>query len=102
MPLEPALEEFRKRKKSPRLPLKDLLGLDPDGADFRLSEVAAGKADAPLLVGVNGIEAPVWEGEKEFVRALSRQGISLAAVDPRGVGALRPALEVKGHGYGDP
>src|SRR5205814_95754 len=97
-----ALEEFRKRKKAPRVPLKELLGLDPDRADFRLSEIAAGKADSPLVLCVNGVEGPGWEGEKEFVRGLSRQGIGVAAVDPRGVGRLRPPLEVKGHDYADP
>jgi dienelactone hydrolase len=98
-----AAEEFRKRKKSPKVPLKELLRLDPELSDVHLTEVAAGGKGGPAhVLFVNGIEAPDWREEKGVLRALARQGAGVMVVDPRGVGRLRPALEVKGHPYGDP
>jgi dienelactone hydrolase len=102
-PLLPlALEEFRKRPQRPRVALKDLLRLDPESADFRLPRVAEGKAGASLVVCVNGNEAPDWRKETAFLQALSGAGLGVAVLDPRGVGELRPPLEVKGHDYADP
>jgi dienelactone hydrolase len=103
-PLLPlAVEEFRKKKKPPQVSLKELLGLDPARADVRLTEVAAGGKDAPVhFLCINGIEAPDWREEGAWLRALARRGAGVTVVDPRGVGQLRPALEVRGHTYGDP
>jgi hypothetical protein len=56
-----ALEEFRrcaKKSSRPRVALKDLVGLDPERADFRLTKTdAVGKPDKPHVLCVNGIEA---------------------------------------------
>ncbi len=103
-PLLPlALTEFRKRKPAPRVSLKDLLRLDPKQADVRLTEVSAGDKNAHVhFLCLNGIETPDWREAKDFLNALSRQGAAVTVIDPRGVGALRPALEVRGHAYSDP
>jgi dienelactone hydrolase len=97
-----ALEEFRNKKKTRRVPLKDLLARDSEQADFEWTEIAAPKKAATLVLCVNGNEAPDWRQEKEFLRTLADQGMAVAVVDPRGVGRLRPRLEVKGHTYDDP
>src|SRR5207302_581007 len=55
-----------------------------------------------LVICVNGNESRAWQEEKEFLTALERRGFSVAAVDPRGVGTLRPDLSVRGHDYADP
>jgi dienelactone hydrolase len=103
-PLLPlAALEFRKRKKSPRVPLKDLLRLDPDHSDHHLTEIDAdGKASPAHVLCVNGNEGQDWREESAFLCALCQEGLGVTVVDPRGVGRLRPALEVKGHAYGDP
>jgi dienelactone hydrolase len=102
-PLLPlALEEFRKRPRRPHVPLKDLLRLDADSADFRLTRVADGKAGGSLVLCVNGNEAPDWRKETAFLDALAGAGLGVAVLDPRGVGELRPPLEVKGHDYANP
>jgi dienelactone hydrolase len=103
-PLLPlAVEEFRKRKKPPPVALKELLRLDPALADVRLTETAAGGKDAPAhFLCVNGIEASDWREEVAWLRTLARGGAGVTVIDPRGVGRLRPALEVRGHAYGDP
>src|SRR4029079_1785052 len=93
----------RKQKERPRVALKDLLGMDPDRADFHLTKSDAGKPGRPHVVCVNGNEAAGWESEEAFVTALGKAGCGVTIVDPRGVGKLRPAgLEVKGHAYADP
>jgi dienelactone hydrolase len=98
-----AVEEFRKRQPAPRRALKDLLRLDPELADFQLTEIALPEnAEQTLLVCLNGIESADWREEKDFLSALTKQKIAVALLDPRGVGQLRPDLEVKGKAYGDP
>ncbi|MBY0523571.1 MAG: acetylxylan esterase [Gemmataceae bacterium] len=97
-----AVEQFKKRKPTPRVPLKDLLRLDPEQADFHLQTVAAPAAGRPLVVAINGIDAPAWNDNKTLATALKDSGTSFVIVDPRGVGKLRPDLSVKGREYGDP
>lgn len=105
-PLLPlALELFQKRKDKPaKVPLKALLGLDPDMADFHLTPTdAAGKPGKPHIICVNGVEAAGWQTEAAFITACGKAGYGVTVVDSRGVGKLRPAkLEVKGHDYADP
>jgi cephalosporin-C deacetylase-like acetyl esterase len=103
-PLLPlALSQFRKEKKRPRRPLKDVLLLDPDQADYRLAEAAwPGRKSKTLVLCVNGVEAPDWREEKALVRALARNGCGVLCLDPRGVGPLRPPLAVRGRPYADP
>lgn len=105
-PLLPlARELFEKRKDKPRpVPLKELLGLDPDLADYQRTKTdAAGKPGGPLVVCVNGNESPGWETEAGFLAALGKADVGVTVIDPRGVGKLRPAgLAVKGHEYADP
>ncbi len=100
-----ALEEFDNRKKSVRQPssLVDLLRLDTNEADFRTVEIARGApANQTLIACINGNETRPWQDEKGFLQALAKGGSSVVAIDPRGVGALRPALGVRGHDYADP
>src|SRR5439155_20616168 len=59
-------------------------------------------ANKTLIVCVNGNETGGWQDEKDFVQALDRRGYRVVAVDPRGVGKLRPGLAVKGRAYADP
>jgi dienelactone hydrolase len=103
-PLLPlALEEFRARGDRPRVPLEDLLRMDPGRAEFRLDRIAEGGGEgSPLVLCVNGNETPDWRREDAFLRALADGGCAVAIVDPRGVGALRPAMEVRGYSYDDP
>jgi hypothetical protein len=100
-----ALEEFDSRKKPPRdrKTLLDLLRLDPQDADFRITEVAAGKgADRTLVLCINGNESRPWQEEKTFLEALQQRGHAVVVIDPRGIGTLRAKLNVKGHDYADP
>ena len=102
-PLLPlALEEFNKKKKPPRMPLRDLLRLDPERAHFHATAVVAAREGKALVVCVNGNETRDWRQEKAFFQALKRDGVGVVVVDPRGVGILRPQLSVKGHDYADP
>src|SRR5262249_18170405 len=89
--------------KPPRRGLRELLRLDPDFADYRLTEIAAGAKDKhTLLVLVNGNETRGWQQENVLLDTLSQRGYGIVVVDPRGVGALRRDLAVKGHDYPDP
>jgi cephalosporin-C deacetylase-like acetyl esterase len=103
-PLLPlALEEFDKRAKPARRSLRELLRLDPELADFRTTKIAAGgRTNQILVLCINGNETRGWQGEKDFRKALEQHGCAIVAVDPRGVGSLRPDLAVRGHDYADP
>lgn len=103
-PLLPlAMEEFRKREKVARKPLRDLLGLDPNPANPHITEIAAGAgAGKILVVCINGNETPDWREQREFLRELVRADHAVVVVDPRGVGRLRPGFTVRGHEYSDP
>jgi cephalosporin-C deacetylase-like acetyl esterase len=96
-----ALEEFNRRKKPARVPLRDLLRLDPQQSDAVVTEANAGKGQT-LVVCVNGNEARDWREEKAFLQALTKRGDTVLVLDPRGVGKLRPDLSVRGHDYADP
>jgi dienelactone hydrolase/pimeloyl-ACP methyl ester carboxylesterase len=102
-PLLPlALEEFQRRKKPPRTPLRDLLRLDPDQASPNIAEIAAGNRNPrATLVLINGNESPDWREEKEFLHALSQEH-RLIIVDPRGAGKSRVNLTVRGRDYANP
>jgi cephalosporin-C deacetylase-like acetyl esterase len=98
-----ALEEFDARKKLPRQELARVLGLEGEQGEFRLTEIASGgKGNRTLVVCVNGNESRGWQEEKGLLEALAKRGYAVVVVEPRGVGALRPKLAVKGHDYADP
>jgi dienelactone hydrolase len=98
-----ALEELDGRAKATgdRARLAELLRLDPDEADYRTHSVgrSAGKT---LVVCVNGNETGPWQEQRAFLEGLSQHGATVVVVDPRGVGALRPKLSVKGRDHADP
>jgi hypothetical protein len=95
---EVACQDFRRRE--PSVGLKELLKLDPEFADFRSTELITGKKK--ILVCINGNETPGWQTEKAFVTAIEKAGHGMMVIDPRGVGALRSDLQVKGRDYADP
>jgi cephalosporin-C deacetylase-like acetyl esterase len=98
-----ALEEFDRRDKPAKLRLRELLGLDPELADYRMDEVVAARGRAQTtIVCVNGNESRDWREELEFLQTLGRRGYAVVVVDPRGAGRLRPALAVPGRDYSDP
>jgi len=100
-----ALDEFDSHTQPARVqtPLAELLRLDPKEADYRIYEIAGGMAAGKtLVVCVNGNETRPWQEEKAFLQALHKCGHAVVVVDPRGVGALRPNLSVKGHDFADP
>jgi cephalosporin-C deacetylase-like acetyl esterase len=102
-PLLPlALEEFNRKKKPPKIALRDLLALDFKTAEANITEIAAGKKEQPVVLCVNGNETRDWREEKPFLEALTQRGYAVLVADPRGVGKLRPDLTVKGHEYADP
>jgi dienelactone hydrolase len=95
-------EDFEKRSNTGHRSLESLLELDPERADFHLTEEFAGGGGSAYLLCINGVETADWRVEREFLRAVHERGFALSVLDPRGVGRLRPALEVKGHDYADP
>lgn len=98
-----AIEEFDKRPRPAKKSLKDLLLLDPEHAAFRAHEISVGTKDNKTrILCINGNESKPWQEEEEFIKALQGQGYAVTVIDPRGVGALRPKLSVKGHEYADP
>jgi dienelactone hydrolase len=97
-----ALAEFRARPKPAPRPLRDILGFDPDEAHPVIHEIQAPPANGTLVVCVNGNESPGWQEQPDLLQALSRAGFGVAVVDPRGVGAQRPDLEIEGRAYTDP
>jgi pimeloyl-ACP methyl ester carboxylesterase len=89
-PLLPlALEQFRELPSKAKRPLRDILLLDPESAEYRPTEIAPGNpGNRTLLVCVNGNESPNWREQKEFLAVLAEGGFATVAVDPRGVGSL--------------
>ena len=96
-PLLPlALEEFQRRKRPPRTPLRDLLRLDREQAAPVVSEIDEGNGNPrATLILINGNESPDWHDEKEFLHAMSQEH-QLVVVDPRGTGKSRVNLTVRG------
>lgn len=98
-----AMEEFRARGKRPAVAPRELLRASPDGIDFRLAEESAGSRDgSPLILLVNGNEAPDWRHERGLLGALTGRGHAVQILDTRGVGSLRVALGAAGDRYADP
>src|SRR5438132_1612934 len=70
-----AWEEFERQPRPARVPLRDLLHLDPDQADPRVTEITAtAKPGQTVVVCINGNEARDWREETEFLRALEGRG----------------------------
>ena len=98
-----ALEEFESKKKPEKIPLRELLRLDPDLADPQITEIAAGSSlNRTTVVCINGNDTQDWRDEAKFLDGLVRQGLAVAVVDPRGVAKRRTRLTVPGHDYADP
>ena len=103
-PLLPlALELYRKQPKRARTPLKELLTLEPQSAAYHVAHRGGEVKDGGTLVlCINGNECDSWQERKEWLAGLEKQALAVAVVEPRGVGALRPRLEIKGKAYTDP
>jgi hypothetical protein len=101
MPL--VLEEFRKRPKRAKVALKDLLRVAEEHRDARIeADANLGGKDATIVMCIQGNETRPWQEEKDFIARLTGNNIVVAHTVPRGVGSLRPPLEVKGRDYADP
>jgi dienelactone hydrolase len=103
-PLLPlAWEEFERKPRVARSPLRDLLGLDLDQANPLVTEIAgATGAGRTAVVLINGNEARDWREETELLKALQGRGHAVIVVDPRGVGRCRPAMFAQARNYADP
>jgi dienelactone hydrolase len=103
-PLLPmALEEFESKKQPNKVPLRELLRLDPDLAAPQITEIAAGSSlNQTTVLCINGNDMKDWRDEAKFLDGLVRRGFAVAVVDPRGVGRSRSKLSVPGHDYADP
>jgi cephalosporin-C deacetylase-like acetyl esterase len=96
-------QQFENRPKPPRSALERVLRIDLEEADPRLVEVLpARKPGQTVVVCVNGNETAAWQDEEPFIRAAGREGYGLVTIDPRGVGAARPALSTRTQSYTDP
>lgn len=92
-----------KPKLAGRDALRSLLRLDPESARFDLRTVTETRGDQRRLVlCVNGVESTDWQLEKKLLEALTRHAAAVAVLDPRGVGRLRPDLQIPNHDYADP
>ena len=103
-PLLPlALEEFESKRKTEKVPLRELLRLDPDLADPQITEIAAGSTlNRTTVLCINGNNTQDWRQEPKFLDGLVRRGLAVAIIDPRGVARRRTKLTVRGHDYADP
>ncbi len=96
-------EEFERKPKPTRIPLRDLLKLDTDLADPTITEInGSPRAGQSVIVLINGNESRGWAEETEFLEALKGRGHAIVVVDPRGVGASRPKLFARARNYADP
>src|SRR5262245_979607 len=67
-----ALEQFRERPAQARQPLRDIMRLDLESAEYRLSESSPGKpGNRALVVCINGNESPNWSEQKELLAAMA-------------------------------
>jgi dienelactone hydrolase len=97
-----AWEEFERKPRPARIPLRDLLRLDPELADPRVTAITpSARAGQVVLVCINGNEARDWREETEFLRTLEGRGHAVLVVDPRGVGTARPAPFARARDYAD-
>jgi cephalosporin-C deacetylase-like acetyl esterase len=91
------------QKKPTHKSLAELLRLDSEGVDYRVTEITAGAKDhKTLVVCVNGNETRGWQEEKEFLQGLEKRNYSVVVLDPRGVGSLRPSFAGRNRAYADP
>jgi cephalosporin-C deacetylase-like acetyl esterase len=98
-----AWEEFDRKPKPPRGALRDLLGLDPDQAAPRVTEIVRHeKIGQTLVVLVNGNESLGWNEEMGLIKALEGRGHTVVMIDPRGVGQNRPKAFAQAPHYADP
>ena len=98
-----ALEQFQQQPAAAKLPLNEIVRPATSGGDYRLTEIAPGReGNRTLLLCVNGNEATAWQEEKEFLAALTARGCAVSIVEPRGVGALRPAEFAADRNYTNP
>src|SRR5262249_30977485 len=97
------LEECRKQPKRAKVALKDLLRIAEEHREIRVQgDADIAIKDATVVMCINGNEAPPWSEEKDFLARLAGANVVIMHTDPRGVGKLRPSLEVKGRDYADP
>ena len=103
-PLLPlALDEFDGKKRPEKIPLRQLLALDTELADPKTTQISAGSSrSGTAVLCVNGNETRDWRDETGFFDGMTRLGLAVTVVDPRGVAQLRPKLAIFGRSYTDP
>jgi dienelactone hydrolase len=98
-----AWEAFERAPGRARVPLADLLRLDPEQADPRLEEIASARQPGrAMVICINGNATRDWREEADFLRAARDRGHAVVILDPRGVGPSRPARFAKATHYADP
>jgi cephalosporin-C deacetylase-like acetyl esterase len=98
-----AWEDFERKPRPARTPLAEILRLDPEHADPRIDEITPSRQPGrTMIVCINGNESRDWRVESRFLRAATIHGYPVAVIDPRGVGASRPAIFAKAAHYADP
>ena len=96
-------EEFEKKPKPARVPLAEILQVEPDHADPQVEEISSAREPGgAMVVCVNGNETRDWREETEFLRAVARNGHAAVVIDPRGVGRRRPSAFARATNYADP
>jgi pimeloyl-ACP methyl ester carboxylesterase len=98
-----AWEDFERKSRPDRVPLEELLRLDPEHTDPRIDEITPPRqAGRTMIVCINGNESRDWREEARFLRGATIHGHPLVVIDPRGVGASRPAIFAMAATYADP
>ena len=103
-PLLPlALEEFDEREEDARgLRCGELLRLDPDQANPRITEIAGGSSRIERPLSASTATRRATGAKRPVSRWPGAAGLAVVVVDPRGVAWRRPKLAVSGHDYADP
>ncbi len=98
-----AWEEFERKPKRARVPLNELLLLDPAQPALRINlDAPAPKTGRTAIVCVNGNDSSDWREEVAFLRAVEGIGHPVVVIDPRGVGKSRPKMFAGAPHYADP
>ncbi len=98
-----AWEDFQRAPGRSRVPLAELLRLDPEQAAPAIEAIAPVRPPGQtIVVCINGNESRDWREDAEFLRAARGRGHGVVVLDPRGVGRARPARFARATHYADP
>src|SRR5262249_2800991 len=98
-----AWEDFERKPRLARMPLAEILRLDPEHADPRIDEIKPSRLPGrTMIVCINGNESGDWREESRFLRAATIHRHPGWVLGPRGVRAAPPAIFAKAANYADP